>query len=526
MCLCSELQNLHTKDSDDDQALLGHVEKILTLVYDLVASKHLTAQLPFTLKRRKSSSTDAEKRTAKIFTYNPNEYNINVLLKNNWKKWEEEPSSFWIQLQGHQSFKPNNPLHLIIFACLQLEQTDAHSRILRRFYTLVLYRLRDSQPVNEDAESIAQLLHDFLHPDQSGSQETLQALVDSVAGLIQAGSRYHNIAERLGVGSLFLLGEDIARTTWERWLPKEGKLFEQAMDHLTAKGIVESGKAYEPLALKAIAHLVDHLPGPAWVVEDVPATQRPSKRSCPPSEPNAKRQRGADLRKLDLTQVSCGETQNTFPSHNAKSPRDKSTTAATVDSLCASNDLSSPQDPIETNGQFRTSQPLGWDQEFAYATTYTQGVCNNAFQQILPIVGQVLPRGGQEPSSLDIGHLDGTEIVGEPEQVHYPNCRVTNGTHLVRSDGSWNTLPNTDFHPLNWDQDWNQILGELGAGRIPLNWDQEFSNLDLTSNTPLEHSACLQSNGTLCLGSEATYSNGHGGSDSIEPDRNSDIHVE
>ena len=29
------------------------------------------------------------------------------------------------------------------------------------------------------------------------------------------------------------------------------------MDYLTAKGIVESGKGYEPLALKAIAHLVD-----------------------------------------------------------------------------------------------------------------------------------------------------------------------------------------------------------------------------------------------------------------------------
>ncbi|CZT13549.1 uncharacterized protein RAG0_17039 [Rhynchosporium agropyri] len=523
MCLCSELQNLHTKDSDDDQVLLVHVEKILALVYEFVTRKRLTAQLPFTLKRRKSLSTNAEKRTAKIFTYDPNEYNINVLLKNNWKKWEEEPSSFWIQLHGHQSFKSDNPLHLIIFACLQLEQTDAHTRILRRFYTLVLYRLRDSQPMNEDAESIAQLFHDFLHPDQCGGQETLQALVDSVAGLIQAGSRYHNIAERLGLGSLFLLGEDIARTTWERWLPKEGELFEQAMDHLTAKGIVESGKAYEPLALKAIAHLVDHLPEPAWVVNGVPATQRPSKRSCPPSEPNAKRQRGAVLRKRDLTQDSCSETQKTPPSHNAKSPRDRSTTATTVDSLCASKDLS---DPVETTGQFRTSQPLGWDHDFTYATTYTQGVCNNAVQQILPIVGQVLHRGSQEASSLGIGHLDGTEIVGEPEQADYPDCGVTNGTQLVRSDGSWNTLPNTDFHPLNWDQDWNQILGELGVGCIPLNWDQEFSNLDLTSSMPLEHSACLPSNETLWLGSEATYSNVHGESDSIEPDRNLDIHVE
>ena len=268
------------------------------------------------------------------------------------------------------------------------------------------------------------------------------------------------------------------------------------------------------------------LPEPAWVVEDVPATRRPLKRSCPSSKPHAKRQRGADLRERDLTQVSCGETQNTIPSHNAKSPRDKSTTVGTVDPLCASNDLSSPRDPIETSSQFRTSQPLGWDQEFAHATTYTQGIYNNACQQILPIVGQVLPRGGQEPSSLGIGHSGGTEIVGQSEQANYPNCRVTHGTHLVRSDGSWNTLGSTDFHPLNWDQDCNQILGELGAGCIPLNWDQEFSNLDLTSDAALEHSACLQSNGTLWLGPEATYSNGHGGSDRIELERNADIHVD
>ncbi|KAH8674363.1 hypothetical protein BGZ60DRAFT_269657 [Tricladium varicosporioides] len=264
MCLCSEIQNPLAKDSNNNQLLLGHVEKILALVYELVTSKHLTAQLPFTLKRKETSSTDAEKRIAKIFAYESGEC-TKVLLKDKWKKWDEEPASFWVQPQGYQGFQSNNPQHLIVFACLQLEQTDAHSRILRRLYTIALYRLRQSQPVNEEAEAIAQLLHDFLHPDQLGGQETLQALIDLVESLIQAGSRYHNIAQRLGIGSLLFLGQDIARTTWERWLPKEGKLFDKAMDYLTVKGIVQLGKAYEPLVLKLIAYLDDHLPKPAWV---------------------------------------------------------------------------------------------------------------------------------------------------------------------------------------------------------------------------------------------------------------------
>lgn len=65
------------------QKLIGHVEKILALVYKLVTSKHLTAQLLFILKRKKTLSTNTKKRTAKIFAYNPNEYNIKVLLETN-----------------------------------------------------------------------------------------------------------------------------------------------------------------------------------------------------------------------------------------------------------------------------------------------------------------------------------------------------------------------------------------------------------------------------------------------------------
>jgi hypothetical protein len=198
--------------TDIAKKLLENLEKILTTVYDLARSKKLTAQLPFTLTKRKAT-TEAEKRTAKIFTYDPDEYNTQVLLETKSRKWKNEPSSFWIQFQEHQSFKFDNPQHRVIFACLQLEQTDAHVRILRRFYCVVLYQLREGQAQNEEADAIGQSLHAFLHPKGSGNKATVQALIDSIGNLIQAGSRYHNIAKRLGVGSLFLLGQEIARTT-------------------------------------------------------------------------------------------------------------------------------------------------------------------------------------------------------------------------------------------------------------------------------------------------------------------------
>lgn len=188
----------------------------MTLVYELSQNKHLTTRLSFTLKKREASpspSKESVKRTAKIFTYDPKEYNTTVLLRNNWQRWDEQPSSFFLQFQGHQSIKLEDPQYRVIFACLQLEQSDAHSSILRRFYCVVLHRLRTNQPKNEDAKTIAQSLYDALHPSHSRTQqEALEGLINSVESLVQAGSRYDNIAKKLGIGSLFLLGHDIGRS--------------------------------------------------------------------------------------------------------------------------------------------------------------------------------------------------------------------------------------------------------------------------------------------------------------------------
>ena len=127
------------------------------------------------------------------------------------EEMEENPSSFWTQIQRQQP-KFDDPQHEVLFACLQLDQADAHSRILHRFYTVVCYRLRARQSRNDTAEAIARVFYNILHQNDPGNEDMLKHLINKVKGLIQAGSRYDNLAGRLGIGSLFCLGQDIPRT--------------------------------------------------------------------------------------------------------------------------------------------------------------------------------------------------------------------------------------------------------------------------------------------------------------------------
>ena len=217
MCLCSELQSTSLELLPDNANFVHRLEELLSLVHGLVSQNvQLTAQLSFTVKKRVAPSSEKEstRRTAKIFKYNPNEYNTRTLLKNNIQRWNENPSSFWIQFQGQQYYRSRDPQRLIVFACLQLGKSDAHSCILRRFYCVVLNRLRATSCACDDATTIADSMYDALHHGEPKlrSRKDLDDLIDAVESQIQAGSRYENIASRLGIGSLFLLGQDISRS--------------------------------------------------------------------------------------------------------------------------------------------------------------------------------------------------------------------------------------------------------------------------------------------------------------------------
>ncbi|ESZ99240.1 hypothetical protein SBOR_0383 [Sclerotinia borealis F-4128] len=157
--------------------------------------------------------------------------------------------------------------------------SDAHSCILWRFYSLALARLRVTHNVNDNAKVIAQSLFTALHRESaSESTQTIGPLTDKVESLILAGLRYENIVTRLGIGSLFLLGQDIGRLVWEKWLPKNGALFEHAMSHLDQAGVVALGKTYEQLAEKIVRHLMNDA-STSWIAESGHQIQRPQKTS-------------------------------------------------------------------------------------------------------------------------------------------------------------------------------------------------------------------------------------------------------
>lgn len=214
MCLCSELQSTRLEQLSDSTNFAQRLEELLLLVYSHVSqNKHLSERLSFTVKRRTATEKSTQ-RTAKIFEYNPNEFNTTTLLKNNVQRWNADPASFWTQDQGKQFYESSDPERLLIFACLQLESSDAHSCILRRFYCIVLNRLRTTRADCDNASTIAQSIYDALYRDKSEPRnlQDLGNLIDAVDCQIKAGSRYHNIASRLGIGSLFILGEGIGRS--------------------------------------------------------------------------------------------------------------------------------------------------------------------------------------------------------------------------------------------------------------------------------------------------------------------------
>jgi hypothetical protein len=113
------------------------------------------------------------------------------------------PAEFWVSASPY-AFSDHQ--YAIIAACLYLERGDAHVQILRRFYCIAIYQLRESQYRIYDASTIARTFHE-------ATGEELEKLKKSIEVILLAGSRYLHIATRLGGhGALFLLGQKIARS--------------------------------------------------------------------------------------------------------------------------------------------------------------------------------------------------------------------------------------------------------------------------------------------------------------------------
>ena len=251
-CYCSALKNAKIDDSCDSftvlstkvsrvtrsnrKQLLTTIKSLLELVDEVVETKNLKKQLLLLKKAPQTSqesqisqlsqpqisqksqtsqlsqpqTSQAENRVSKIFLFKGLEYSTQVLLENRSKRWESDPSLFW---SSNQEYKPGNfenPQYKVLFACLNLDLEDAHSGILRRFYTLVCHRIRLKESERDSAEAIAKVLYDTYHNDSQRSM--FNEFAGKIQDLLRAGSRYNNIASSLGIGSLFCLGQDIPRT--------------------------------------------------------------------------------------------------------------------------------------------------------------------------------------------------------------------------------------------------------------------------------------------------------------------------
>ncbi|RAL58175.1 hypothetical protein DID88_002345 [Monilinia fructigena] len=308
MCLCSDIQYGFTQSSDN-QEFVGRLEAFLTQLYTYISSnEQLMPHLPFILQKRTASvsstaseplQVEKEKRIAKIYKYDPADYHVQTLLHRNFDIWDKQPQSFFVYQQAQLTYETIDPQSAIILNCLQLQQIDTHSRILRRFYCVALYRCRKAERRNDDAKSMARTIFPIYHSGKSLEEagDDMQSLVKTIETLLQAGPRYENIAEKLGFGSLFLLGDMIPIGVWEKWLPRKGPLLDQAMKYLMDKGIIDLGKKYEKLAEKIINVFKRF--------EDI-VVQQPSKRKPSHQLGGRKKRNRNDTTKDILDSSGCG----------------------------------------------------------------------------------------------------------------------------------------------------------------------------------------------------------------------------
>ncbi|KAI9855659.1 MAG: hypothetical protein M1813_009705 [Trichoglossum hirsutum] len=235
------------------------VERLLSSIHDLLADKRLAIGVSYTV-RRKSSVNETDKRISRIYSKPPVDSVQAGFIAENSKKWQEDPSAFWgpgIWQPAAETQNPTleNPECRVVYRCLQVDGDGIYYGILSRLSWVVLSRvLKDTN----DKSRIAKMLHESgLHFGLS-----IEGLISSIEKFFDKGSRYENLAERLGgVGVLIVLRHDIASSVWEKWLPKSGDSFEKAIEHLRGRGIEMEAAPYQALAKKLVTYRVNQMFG-------------------------------------------------------------------------------------------------------------------------------------------------------------------------------------------------------------------------------------------------------------------------
>jgi hypothetical protein len=184
-----------------------YLETLFTLAYDFLSQCEQKSDLSF--RPTKRSSLHDHERTAKISQWDPKEAVTKTLLDSKFDEWSQTPSRFFSQPFHSLNYNTNNTQNIIVIIWLQATENIAHSRIIRRIYSVVLHRQRACRHKNDDAGTIALSISQLLHREHD-----LPVLTSSVESMIRAGSSDNNIAEAVGMGSLFVLGTDIPDSTY------------------------------------------------------------------------------------------------------------------------------------------------------------------------------------------------------------------------------------------------------------------------------------------------------------------------
>lgn len=213
-CICSVLD----REVVSQEQVRGDVTNLLSSIFEFIDRNKWLDKLPYSISPRKETPTRSPRdRVKQIFNHDFNEHATLTLLNENLDRWENEISTFF-QLTKPKSLVPTVPLHhilgdpeirLVVF-CLQLEQSDAHSQILRRIVCIVLHRIRRTYAQNRSPTLIAKAIYDSLHIDDEN--RNLDSLVASTESMINGGPTYDAIGLAKGYGTICVLGTVVTRT--------------------------------------------------------------------------------------------------------------------------------------------------------------------------------------------------------------------------------------------------------------------------------------------------------------------------
>lgn len=165
----------------------------------------LSKMVPYRLKEK---GQNERARRSKLSDYAGPDSDTKELLVSNYNLWLADPSAFWTRTLPIQINFLGPPAE-IVGRLLQMDRDDAHSRMIRRCSCILLVKLRAQYPHCSAEETALALYRSGLFA------HNLRMLIDAVATMMDAGHRYQNMENSLGIGTTIFLGKDTPESTYE-----------------------------------------------------------------------------------------------------------------------------------------------------------------------------------------------------------------------------------------------------------------------------------------------------------------------